>query len=325
MVNLDSAPLAWSDELTKEPTTTRKASAGHDGGTAGPRPSKREIAAVVVLYEPDSDVLRKVDSYSQQVDRVIAIDNTKRPGEAVRAELQGRGVDYIPLGANRGVAAALNVGCQRARDTGYAWVLTMDQDSATPDGFVACLVKCLEQPGSDSIAIIAPVSEQVGDSPAARRTGCEELSVALTSGNLLRLSAFASLRGFREDLFIDQVDHEFCMRAKRRGWRVVRQREAVMLHRMGSRRLVTFPVRCYVSDYSPLRRYYMVRNTLELRREYGREYPEWLGGEYWWWRREFMKMMLAEPNRLKKLRMMVRGWLDYRRRRFGGYDELHPR
>jgi rhamnosyltransferase len=304
--------------------TTRDAPAGNDREAAGPQPSKREIAAVVVLYEPDPDVVRNVDSYVRQVDKVVAIDNTKQPGEAIRAELERRGVDYVPLGANYGVAAALNLGCRRARDAGYTWALTMDQDSTTPDGFVANLVRCHDQPGSDAIAIVAPVSEQVGGTPAALQRGCEELIVALTSGNLLRLSAFEALGGFREDLFIDQVDHEFCMRAKQRGWRVVRQLEAVMLHRMGSRRLVTFPVRGRVSDYSPRRRYYMVRNTLELRREYGREFPDWLRGEYRWWCREFLKMMLAEPDRLEKLRMMARGWLDYRRRRFGSYDQLHP-
>lgn len=295
---------------------------GRDDDAVEVRPSARDIAAVVVLFQPDVDVAGHVRTYLGQVDKVIAIDNTKEPAAGLRASLEALGVDYVPLGANHGVADALNIGCRSASASGYRWVLTMDQDSTVPDGFLDNLTGCLDQPGADTIGIIAPVAEQVGGAQAARGTGCEELTVALTSGSLLRVTAFEALGGFREDLFIDQVDHEFCMRAKRRGWRVVRQREAVMLHRMGSRRLVTFPVRCRVSDYSPLRRYYMVRNTLELRREYGREFPDWLNGEYRWWRREFPKMLLAESDRIGKLRMMLRGWLDYRRGRFGSYDQL---
>lgn len=52
-----------------------------------------------------------------------------------------------------------------------------------------------------------------------------------------------------------------------------------MLHRMGSRRLVTFQVRCRVVDNSQLQRYYMVRNALEPRRYEGREFQAWRNGE----------------------------------------------
>ena len=36
-------------------------------------------------------------------------------------------------------------------------------------------------------------------------------------------------------------------------------------------------------------------------------------------------MMLAEPHRIEKVKMMIRGWLDYRRGRFGKYEDLHSR
>lgn len=295
--------------------------AGPDPTIAAAWPSAREIAAVVVLFDPDVNVVRNIGSYIGQVHKVIAIDNSEDPEPGLRAELEARSIDYVPLGINRGVATALNIGCRRALASGYQWVLTMDQDSTVGDGFVSNLTGCLDQPGAGAIGIVAPVAMQLGSPRVAREAGCEELTVALTSGSLVRLLTFQALGGFREDLFIDQVDHEFCLRARRGAWRVVRQREAVMLHRMGTRRLVSFPRPFRVSDYSPLRRYYMVRNTLELRREYGREFPDWLRGEYRWWRRELPKMLLAESDRLAKLRMMMRGWHDYRRGRFGKYDQ----
>jgi rhamnosyltransferase len=36
---------------------------------------------------------------------------------------------YYPNYQNFGIAKALNIGCQKALDEGYEWVLTMDQDS----------------------------------------------------------------------------------------------------------------------------------------------------------------------------------------------------
>jgi len=284
-----------------------------------------EIAAVVVLYRPAGILLANVDSYRDQVTRVIAVDNSEKPDPQVVAQLESRGVTYVSLGGNKGIAAALNEGCRRARDLGFDWVLTLDQDSTATPGMVARLSACVEveQPLAHDTAIVAPLWQQVGGLPVATSKGCRELDIAMTSGSLTRQSALAELGGFREDLFIDRVDNEYCLKARRRGWRIVQRKDAVLLHRMGHLRRVTFPVRCWVSDYSPVRRYYMVRNLLEIRREYGREFPACTAIERRYWRKELVKIILAEPHRLEKAKMMVRGWLDYRRGRFGKYEDLH--
>jgi rhamnosyltransferase len=305
------------------------------------------VAAVVILYRPTEDVLANVDSYRDQVDSIIAVDNTETPDERFLSQLESRGVMYVSLGDNRGIAAALNEGCRRARALGFDWAITFDQDSTATPGMVARLSDCVELeefanrqrdgdracersrdqllPRMNRIAIVAPVWQQVDGLPVPTARGFVDLDVALTSGSLTNLSAFEELGGFREDLFIDRVDTEYCMRAQRNGWRVVQQQDALLLQRMGQLRRVTFPVQCWVTDYSPLRRYYMVRNILEVRREYGREFPVRMEIERQYWRRELAKIMLAEPQRLKKALMMIQGWLDYRSGQFGKYEDLHPR
>jgi rhamnosyltransferase len=286
-------------------------------------PAPTDIAAIVVLFNPCSDVLDNIDSYASQVGRVIAVDNTPSAGASIQAELDARAIVYVPMGDNMGIATALNVGCKRALALGYSWVLTMDQDSTAPPALVRELARCIANPGSEQVAIVAPAWEQAGGLAAETFDSCTDLDFAMTSGNLLRLAAFDALGGFREDLFIDHVDNEFCMRARRNGWRIVQRQDTVLLHRMGTLQHVRFPIPCYITDYSPVRRYYMVRNLFELRREFGREFPDWLRSEYKHWRKEFVKIIVAEPRRLRKLRMMFRGWLDYRRRDFGRYEDLH--
>ena len=97
------------------------------------------IAAVVILYCPAEDVLDNVDSYRGQVDTVIAVDNTDAPDRRFVERLESRGVDYVSLGGNKGIAAALNEGCRRAREHDFDWVLTLDQDSTATPGMVARL------------------------------------------------------------------------------------------------------------------------------------------------------------------------------------------
>jgi rhamnosyltransferase len=290
------------------------------------RLERPKIAAVVVLYSPSADVLASVDSYRDQVDAIIAVDNTEAPDQQLVERLESRGVSYVSLSGNRGIGAALNIGCIRARELGFDWALTVDQDSTVPPGMVARLHGCAKTqlPSVGPVAIVAPIWDQVGGLPEATTEGWRDIEVAMTSGSLTNLVAFDELGGFREDLFIDRVDNEYCLRARRRGWRVVQQQDAVLLHRMGHLRKATFPVRCWVTDYSPVRRYYMVRNHLEVRREYGREFPGWMAIERRYWRKELVKIMLAEPHRLEKAKMMTRGWLDYQRGRFGKYEDLHP-
>jgi rhamnosyltransferase len=286
-------------------------------------PACTAIAAVVVLYNPCADVLDNIDSYAGQVGRVIAVDNSEKPDAAVHTGLAERGVDILPMGGNRGIATALNAGCRRANDLGYTWVLTMDQDSTATPEMVASLASVIAGDDTAAIAIVAPLWQHVGLPPEEPEAKMAELDYAMTSGNLLRLAAFASLDGFRDDLFIDQVDHEYCLRARSAGWRIVQKRDAALIHRMGALREVRFPLHGFVTDYSPLRRYYMVRNFLEMQRVFGGSFPEFVRQQRAWIGRDAIKAIAFEPHRLAKVAMMYRGWSDFRRRRFGSYDSLH--
>jgi rhamnosyltransferase len=304
-----------------------------------------KVAAVIVLFEPDDGLAENVDACRAEVDVVLAIDNTPRPNPSVAKLMAERGVQYRPLNRNRGLAAALNVGCRWAQELGFEWVLTLDQDSTVTPGMVSLLCECVE-PGHNAqdqsrpygsaasrpcqdlpepgrVAIVAPIYQQVGGLPVLKAPGCLKIDESITSGSLTRLSALANLGWFREDLFIDRVDTEYCMRAQSHGWQILQRRDALLIHRMGHLRQVRCPVKCFVTDYPPIRRYYMVRNVLELRRLYGKRFPAWIERERQWWLRELVKVLLFEHQRRAKALMMLQGWRDYRLTRLGSYECIH--
>jgi rhamnosyltransferase len=51
--------------------------------------------------------------------------------------------------------------------------------------------------------------------------GATETVTTITSGSLVSLTVFQLLGGLRDDFFIDCVDHEYCLRARAHGFRVM--------------------------------------------------------------------------------------------------------
>jgi rhamnosyltransferase len=288
-----------------------------------PHPNREDIAAVVVLFNPTPEQVDNVCTYIGQVAHVIAVDNTPSPEAVVLDRLAGLGVMVLPMGGNRGIAAALNAGCDAAIAGGFEWALTLDQDSTPAPDMVEKLASCVGDPATSDIILVAPVWQIEGGLPEQLSAACVEQNFAMTSGNLLRLEMFKALGGFREDFFIDAVDTEFCFRGRKRGWRIVQRRDAVLLHRPGHLEEKRFPFRHFVSNYSARRRYYMARNALEVNRLYGAEFPDWVAGQKRQWWLDVPKILLSEDDKVSKLRHIVQGIRHYRAGRFGPYDTLH--
>jgi rhamnosyltransferase len=140
----------------------------------------------------------------------------------------------------------------------------------------------------------------------------------ITSGSLLNLDAWRQVGPFREDFFIDEVDHEYAIRLRRSGWLVKVTRQVLMAHALGSPRGRQFgrwqPM---ISHHSALRRYYMVRNRVLLAREHIGFDPRFVISQLARSLRESATVVLFEPAKLSKLGAMARGLIDGLRGRAG--------
>ncbi|MBB6087885.1 glycosyltransferase family 2 protein [Wenzhouxiangella marina] len=237
-----------------------------------------DTGAVIVAFHPDLDRLRSlIDTVSQQVERVIVVDNG--PGDDF--ELEGRaGVEIDRAGANLGVAAALNRGIEGLRRAGVRRALLLDQDSRIEADFVGTLARELDrqrQAGRRVAAIGARVRDHDDRHPAPfirfrlpfnQRLDGEHGSVdcdfLITSGSLLDLDYWTDIGPMREAWFIDNIDLEWCFRARRKGYAILGCHEAVLAHRIGEReRLFGFIA---YRRHAPERLYTMMRNRVFLYR-----------------------------------------------------------
>jgi rhamnosyltransferase len=280
-----------------------------------------DVAAVVVLYRPGAEALSTISSYGPSVGRVYAVDNTETPEQPLLEALSAvPNAEYVPMSGNEGLGSALNAGVQRALAAGYAWVLTMDQDS-TPDGAMLrelsrCASECSEQ---RAVGLVSPLLRLENGPDETGFVGCRNALTTITSGSLLSVGAWTAVGGFDETLFIDQVDHELCLRLQAAGFAVLECGSAWLSHRMGemSERRLLGPV--FVSNHSALRRYYITRNRLAVSKRYRTEFPEFHAREMSALRHELLKVVLLEDHKAAKLLMSWRGYRDYRRGVSGPY------
>src|SRR6202007_3417785 len=73
------------------------------------------------------------------------------------------------------------------------------------------------------------------------------------------------------------VDHEFCLRLRRQGYRILEATRATLLHSLGAmeRRLFLFK-RVTITNHPVIRHYYRSRNRLIVWRLYTRYEPTWV-------------------------------------------------
>ena len=299
----------------------------------------RRVWAVVVTYRPDIEVLRALlDELVAQTDGVVVVDNTSLEDRRVDAAKRP-GVIIERQGRNLGVAAALNIGIRRAAAAGADHVLLSDQDSLPAPGMIEGLVEALEvlQARGVPVAAVGPLYTDLhtgstrgfkgvrpgrwfpADLLPAGATHEVRALTLITSGTLLPLSAFDAVGPMREDLFIDRVDSEWCLRARDAGWAVFGTDRARLYQRMGEGRLRVWAFGWrWVSTYAPVRIYYQVRNAIFLQR-IGHAGPAWKLRSLWFALGIVYSHTLFGGQRGACLAMSLRGIRDGLTGRMGPY------
>lgn len=302
------------------------------------------IAAVIVTYYPDEGLLKRTLKVLEQVDEVLVIDNgSPFQFDAALEEIANvENIIFIKNPQNEGIAAALNKGLTVLLELGYTRAVTFDQDSEPLAHMVSIQLALIESAQNmNGIAIVAPdivdpnVSQE-GEQWVIRRSNtalpnykwvrCDkepslDVDFVITSGSLLNLNVYQAVGPFRNEFFIDYVDTEYCIRARLAGYRVVVACGAKLKHNLGSSvetKLLWF--RVTPTNHSALRQYYISRNRIMMYKMYARKLPHWFVYDVqtsikWW-----IKILLCEENKIRKVLMIIRGTWDGIRGRMGAYS-----
>ncbi len=236
-------------------------------------PDSLKIAGVVILYHPSEDVVSNIKTYYDWLDKIYVFDNTK--GDSyVKGTLEGLSkIEFFQNGDNYGIAKNLNRAVRFAIKENFDWMLTMDQDTSFPEDAIQNYIRCFhDYANKEMVALFGTSYAHTKKNVIKECTGLE-VNNLITSGALLNLSLFEKIGEFDEQLFIDSVDHDYCIRAKLGGYFIIKFSAIFVEHTLG--RIVYrasiktfFFIKKKKNIHSPLRCYYMYRNMLYLEAKY---------------------------------------------------------
>jgi rhamnosyltransferase len=287
---------------------------------------KESVCAVIVTYNPQPTLAANVAAIATQVGQVVIVDNGSSNESARQLlEMETRASFRVIRNLhNLGIASALNQGVNHAIDGDFDWICTFDQDSSIGNGFISKMLETYHKsPDADKVALITPtyVDRDSGIPVRLRRARNGEILATMTSGTMIPTKVMLGLGLFDEALFIDAVDTEFCLRARRQGMLIL-QSPAVLTHSLGRttyHRLLG--LRFGATNHSAARRYYIARNRWRLLARYATDWP-------WVWREiktvlfDTTKIALVEEHKWSKFHAIAAGTLDALAGNMGKQREL---
>lgn len=226
---------------------------------------ENEVIAIVIAYNIKKNLLSEnIFSYINFVDKVLVVDNSDKPTDLSNINKTNK-IEYISLNGNFGIAKALNVGLEYAFKYKYKYALTMDQDSK----FSNNLIEEYRKNQQANVAIYSPFYLIDRKRKKNNKKDVQYLYWTMTSGNLLNLEYVKEIGKFKEDFFIDAVDYEFCLRARKKGYKILQCNKAILIHNPGITKTKKILFWNYKYGYmSTDRLYYQIRNLSYIAKKY---------------------------------------------------------
>ena len=249
------------------------------------------VAAYITAYEDIDAVKRCVNAIQKQsypIEKIYIIDNSYNLLNERIDNQTNLIIEHHP--ENIGIAQGLNISISWAISNNYDFLWTFDQDSEPVSNALNSLIKTYEKLKDRNLnpGIIACL-------PIDRATGCilnglkfnqykfseitpdlqfndyYECDIAITSGSLVILEAAKNVFSINEDLFIDAVDWDFCLKLKKCGYTIYIDKNSILNHQYGNSYKIKTPFynrELTISNYSPLRYYYICRNHTFIETRY---------------------------------------------------------
>lgn len=291
----------------------------------------RNIAAVIITYNTGNEFSKNVLSLKKHVREVIVVDNGSNKETLSMLRGLKEEITLIELNENKGIAYALNRGIEYAVNNDFQWVLTLDHDSTVSDSMISNMLSVynsIDESEKEKIVMLTPkhVEEKQMDVVSkSQENKWEYVLTEITSGALTKADFYKN-ELYDEKLFIDLVDHDYCLRINSMGYKIIRVNSAILIHNLGeSIQKKILGITITPTNHSALRRYYMSRNRKYIWNKYRGTFKEWVIKDKIRFLNEIVKIIAFEDEKLNKLKMIKLGLNDYKDKKWGCYFNHHSK
>lgn len=266
-----------------------------------------KLLGIVITYFPNvEETKHNIQSYINDVDKLIIWENTPtsdRMKYRILLPEFGDKIIYMSSNENMYIAYPLNQAVKYGRENEFSHLLTMDQDSCFEEGYFK-KYKELVMENSDNCSIFGGnpnFCDQPVNSNKPRRVG-----TLITSSSIFKMDIFEKIGLFREDYKIDCVDFEFCYRARQKQIYSYMINSILLHHKFGNLQKTKYGYR--ISNYSPVRLYFIAKNNIKLKKEY----PDYINIKETLNRifNPFFKIVISESNKWNKIVAICKGIYD---------------
>jgi rhamnosyltransferase len=291
---------------------------------------------IFVLYEPTGEFVRNLAKVRAACPNVVAVDNSPNADLHLHECLRQQGIEVIFNRNNGGLAGAYNKGAEALLAQQCEVIFLLDQDSAIDENFFTKMMQGAAELGTDTFLLgpkiyeiklekCMPVIEPGKHLPKSvriddRTTGLFPTMCIISSGSAISAAAYRKLGAFREDYFIEYIDVEYCLRARKENVPVYMNAAVVLRQSNGN---IERRGKLFTTNHAAWRRYYIARNAVHCFRLY-RAYSglHWLSGLMVI--QQAFSVILFDSQKLKKITAIVCGYLDGLLGRLGTFEHRHP-
>lgn len=276
---------------------------------------KNDICSIIVVYNGYDCLRTTVGSIITQVGGIVLIDNNS--DEETLNLINDLVHEYSSISViynkdNLGIAVAFNQGVNYAKMNGFQFFLTLDQDSTSAPNMVEEMLKVYEEYGNDPLASLCPRVIYDCRDGAARNEGntmnWRTRLVAISSGHLVSINLFDCVGEYNEDLFIDSVDFDYCLRIQITKGRLIECESALLYQQLGDTLLFSIlGLKYKYSMHSPIRNYYMTRNHIYIMKNYLKVFPIFCIKKQIGMIIEIFKVIIFHPERRETIHFIVLG------------------
>ncbi|MCU7618683.1 glycosyltransferase [Chryseobacterium sp. PBS4-4] len=280
------------------------------------------LCTIIILYHPDKETLLKsLPVFNTDTEAIIVWRNSFISDECQKIINNFNKIIIAGDCKNVGIATAINQSIIIAEKNGYSHILTMDQDSYFDEGMLQKYKTKIVENESDNIGVYGINPLQSGKSLYPVSSEILDVSDTITSGSVFKISNFSKTNCFRDDLFIDAVDYEYCYRIKKlNNLKTIVFSDVLLNHVVGYIQKTKFGFS--INNYSPFRTYFIIRNQLKI----WKMYPTLFSTQY---KITFLKdhlifriikIIIAENEKAIKLKAIFIGFFHFLVGRSGFYD-----